>query len=118
MKRSVISLALAIVICISLSPHALAAQIGDTTISDEKGTTYILSNPIIGTTSLTFWDDMETGNTHTVTVYLVPKDTVITLPESNFFYLALWYTPDEYSRGGWGCFCSKRLDSCKNRNTL
>lgn len=102
--KKVATFALILIMCFNLTSFAVAAEVGETTINDEKGLTYILSNSILGTTSLTFYDELEGGKIRTVTVYLVPKDTVITLPDSKAFYLALWYTPNENVRGGWGSF--------------
>mgnify|MGYP005969311173 CR=1 FL=1 len=100
MKKKILSLALASALCLSLTVPALAAnQPGDTTVTDAKGNTYTLSNPILYTISkeqiaqLSFSESYVryavTGESHdpkdsalqSVTMaYAVPAGTTITVP--------------------------------------
>lgn len=98
--KKLLSLTLALALCFSLPVPALAAnQAGDTTVTDAKGNTYTLSNPILYTISeeqlaqLPFTEDYVcysvTGESHnpeesslqSVTMaYAVPCGTTITPP--------------------------------------
>lgn len=98
--KKILSLALASALCLSLTAPAFAAnQPGDTSVTDAKGNTYTLSNPILYTISkeqlaqLSFTEDYVrysvTGESHnpeesslkSVTMaYAVPYGTTITAP--------------------------------------
>lgn len=101
--KKIISFVVLLAMCISFTSIAWAAEIGDTSLTDGVNT-YKLSNSILGTTTMTFYDDFSAEGEHTVKVYLVPMDTVVSLPEGNNLFLAQWYEPDEKARGGWKCF--------------
>lgn len=103
MKKSFLSLALASALCLSLTVPSLAAnQSGDTAVTDAKGNTHTLSNPILYTVSpsevqkidrssmeMYIEDEPFSGdiseylNEHywptLGTVYAVPENTVVTL---------------------------------------
>ena len=49
MKKCLLSLILAVSLCMGLTVPAFAAQAGDTTLTDIHGWQYTLSQPIIGT---------------------------------------------------------------------
>lgn len=103
MMKKLLSLALAVALCLGLTVPALAAnQPGDTTVTDAKGNVYTLSNPILYTISkeqieqISFAKDYcrieEVGATavepknsilHDISVaYAVPAGTVVTAPSS------------------------------------
>lgn len=86
MKKTALSTLLALALCMGLAAPALAAQAGDTSIVTSDGYTYILSNPIVAVES---WE--HDGNTDTV--YVIPKGTVITVPDDFDSYSLLYYTP-------------------------
>lgn len=67
MRKKVLSLALALVMCLGLTVPAMAA--GETTIQDSGGFSYTLSKPVIGTRV-----DDEYGATY----YQIPEGTIIT----------------------------------------
>ena len=76
MKKRAMSLALALVMCLGLTVPAFA--VGETTVKDEMGLEYTLSNPVLGTE--TYQADAMLSiysRQNTVTVYLVPEGTVI-----------------------------------------
>jgi len=76
MKKKTLSLALALAMCLGLTVPAFA--VGETTVKDEQGLEYTLSNPVLGTETYEA-DAMLSiySRQDTVTVYLVPKGTVI-----------------------------------------
>ena len=67
MRKNLLSLALALVMCLGLTVPAMAA--GETTIQDSGGFSYTLSKPVIGTRV-----DDEYGATY----YQIPEGTIIT----------------------------------------
>lgn len=102
MKKRLLSLALALVLCLGLTiPASAANQPGDTTVKDAKGNTYTLSKPILYTISkeqiagLSFAEDYvyytftgeelqdpKESSIHKATaVYAVPEGTVIKVPD-------------------------------------
>lgn len=76
MKKKVLSLALALALCLGLTVPAFA--VGETTVKDEMGLEYTLSKPVLGTKTHQA-DEMLShySKENTLTVYLVPKGTVI-----------------------------------------
>ena len=76
MKKKTLSLALALAMCLGLTVPAFA--VGETTVKDEQGLEYTLSNPVLGTETYKA-DAMLSiySRQNTVTVYLVPEGTVI-----------------------------------------
>lgn len=108
MKRKTITFCMVLAILLNLLPSATATEIGATSITDKRGTVYTLSKAVLDSTTITFHDDLEADAISTVTVYLVPMDTVVTLPSTGSC-LARWYAPDEAARGGWSCFVESGL---------
>lgn len=80
--KKILSLALAMVICLSLTVPALAAgKTGDTTVKDVKGNTYTLSSPILYTTSPKEVGIFIEDNLYGVsTIYAVPVGTLVEVP--------------------------------------
>ena len=70
MKKCLLSLILAVSLCMGLTVPAFAAQAGDTTLTDIHGWQYTLSQPIIGTETV---QDVIGGDEFTV--LLVPAGT-------------------------------------------
>ena len=99
MKKKILSLLLAFVLCAGLSVPAFAAEVGDTSITTEDGFTYTLSNAIVGTETWTregFTKDYE-WTMITSTVYLIPEGTIITLPSDKLNDFSLEYYTPPYS---------------------
>ena len=96
MKKKILSLLLAFVLCVGLSVPAFAAEVGDTSTTTEDGFTCTLSNAIVGTETWTregFTKDYE-WTMITSTVYLIPEGTIITLPSDKLNEFSLeYYTP-------------------------
>ncbi len=67
MKKKILSLALALTMCLGLTIPAMAA--GETTIQDDGGFSYTLSKPVVGTRV-----DDQSG----ITYYQIPEGTIIT----------------------------------------
>ena len=67
MKKKILSLALALAMCLGLTIPAMAA--GETTIQDDGGFSYTLSKPVVGTRV-----DDQSG----ITYYQIPEGTIIT----------------------------------------
>ena len=67
MKKKILSLALALTMCLGLTIPAMAA--GETTIQDDGGFNYTLSKPVVGTRV-----DDQSG----ITYYQIPEGTIIT----------------------------------------
>ena len=72
MKKKVLSLALALAMCLGLTVPALA--VGETTIQDDKGFSYTLSKPLVGT---------RVNDQYGITYHQISEGTIITpvLPE-------------------------------------
>lgn len=95
MTRKVLSLALALVMCLALLPAAaLAAQAGDTSVTDEEGP-YALSNPISKVNPVpedieAFIRENGSDSKKINGCYVVPAGTTITNtdPEAGVSYLA------------------------------
>lgn len=120
MKKKILSLALALAMCLGLTiPAFAAANVGDTTLVDANGTVYRLSNPIVGIEPLEEYM-IASGAIGEPIVYLVPFGTNVmpVMPEGfslgadsaygmliyekgdhniNFFNGTGWY-----SEGGYG----------------
>lgn len=86
--KKLLSLALALAVCLSLTVPALAAnRAGDTTVTDTAGNTYTLSNPILYTIPVSDLDAIQ-GNSYFLSriksevsvVYAIPANTLITAP--------------------------------------
>jgi len=95
MKKAV-SLLLALVLCIGLTPASLA--VGETTITATDGLVYTLSHGILGTEQWTHnfngYEQLDEDVTHTV--YLVPEGTTVTVPEGYEFGSFFGFYPDDY----------------------
>lgn len=70
MKKKALSLALALVMCLGLTVPVLAVE--TTTIKDDAGYSYTLSQPVIGSYVT------KDNNAKDVTVYQIPEGTIIT----------------------------------------
>ena len=72
MKKKTLSLALALAVCLGLAMPAFAeeAKAGDTTVTDDNGVTYQLSNPIIRVEPIANSSDNKI-------VYIVPEGTSV-----------------------------------------
>lgn len=105
--KKLLSLMLALVLCLSLSVPALAAnQPGDTTVTDAAGNTYTLSNPILYTIPVSDLDAIQ-GNSYFLSriksevsvVYAIPANTFITAPDGGWInsMLGVWLTKEDDS---------------------
>lgn len=116
--KKLLSLALALAVCLSLTVPALAAnRAGDTTVTDTAGNTYTLSNPILYTIPVSDLDAIQ-GNSYFLSriksevsvVYAIPANTLITAPDGGWIdsMLGVWlmkedniYKVDEEDGGGY-----------------
>lgn len=85
MKKRLLSLILAVALCMGLTVPAFAAQAGDTTLTDIHGWQYTLSQPIIGTETV---QDVIMGDEFTV--FLVPAGTVLTVDTPRGFCVSTY----------------------------
>ena len=85
MKKCLLSLILAVSLCMGLTVPAFAAQAGDTTLTDIHGWQYTLSQPIIGTETV---QDVIGGDEFTV--LLVPAGTVLTVDAPRGFCVSTY----------------------------
>ena len=100
MSKKMLSLTLALVLCLGLTLPACAAEktdgsagtAGGSTVTDAKGNTYTLSNPILYTIDRTTppFDSFEgqsmfSDETEIDTIYAVPAGTVLTAPKGVMF---------------------------------
>lgn len=93
MRKRILSLLLALTLCVGLAVPSLATEIE---FVSDGGDVFTLSNEIIDTASWT--SDSGRIGMMPMTAYVVPMDTLITMAEGN---LALWYIPPETEGGMW-----------------
>ncbi len=106
MRKKLLSLALALVMCLVLAVPALAADVSNGVC------TYELSNDPIGTTEIEEslgWDENENEVFRTLTVYIVPDNTTViskTAPNGRLPYHVYdfnykeFINPDEFVNAG------------------
>lgn len=102
--KKLLSLVLALALCLSLTVPALAAnQSGDTTVTDTAGNTYTLSNPILYTIPISDLDAIQGSSYYlnrikeeTSVVYAIPANTLITAPDGGWInsMLGVWLTQE------------------------
>ena len=101
--KKLLSLVLALALCLGLTVPALAAnQAGDTTITDKSGNIYTLSKPILYTIPVSNLEAIQGSSYYlnrikeeTSVVYAVSTGTVITAPNGGWIdsILGVWLTP-------------------------